>query len=338
MIYYYLTAPSGDMVASTFDEYPAALQLINRTEPSGELNGLRFIYRDYAEGSVRIVATGDDRKLISTTRHASKTAEAYSQLIPLFSKLEETYKHKYAVVSHNIVTTHSRLQDLVAALVSEQDLTVTDTHAEQVKIVEDKIDKNKREAADTVLAIAKRVVDLEAQLDGLNIFTGDFDQEFGYHNMFRLMRNIIFPYYGELAQRGIKIKWFGDTESLESHRLKTSYKALNVAMHHFFNNIFKYAKEGSTVGISYDIPTKILTFKMRSRKIDYDELKRVFDMGYSGRSATEMDEAGDGIGMHMVKLALETIGARMEIFPHYETEEPSGDGPPYVKNDFIVCF
>lgn len=336
MLYYELLDTSDAQLASNFPSCPEAALFQGLTETLRKSNA-SYIYRKYDDGVVRIIATGDDVRYLASSRNATATAEAYHQLIFLMSKLKEVYSKQYRILSHNLVTTHSMLQDIIGTLVPEYEVSFTKKHSEQVEIVKKTISKDLVEAAKSVLSASKRIVDMQAQIQGFKILSGESELELGSHNISKVLEYITPPFYESFHERGIYVKFNLDKEAAEANKLEIDFKVLNVAIHHLLNNAQKYTKENTQVDINYDSSKKILVFSMKSVRIDEDELGFVFDLGFSGRNAKNAGSEGDGIGMYMVKKALDLIGAKILIQPDYSTDEHYST-TWYTKNKFMIFF
>lgn len=338
MIFYELIDKDGVVLASTFVSFEGK-DAFKNLESRAERNGVQYAYRKYECGIVRLIATEQDATYLASGRQATKTLDAYSQVISLLSNFENRHKKQYTILSHNLVTTHGRLMDLTGSLVPGQRIASAGTHDDQIEIVEKVLKGNTRKSSDIVLSIAKRTADLQAQIDGFSILSGTFDCDLESHNGFRLLHNIIFPFVGKLFENKISIKWHGSEDLAESNKLRTNYSAFNVAMHHFFNNVIKYARKGSILDIEFDAVAKKLIFTMKSVKIDQAEIQDIFEIGVRGKYVEDSDIEGDGIGMYMVKVALDLLGAKILIVPDYATEDyDPATNNTYVKNKFLICF
>ncbi len=118
------------------------------------------------------------------------------------------------------------------------------------------------------------------------------------------------------------------------NKIPLDYKLMNLAFINFFDNAIKYSKPDSKLDINFEKNERgfVLDFSMMSLRIEHDELEKVFEDGYSGKHATE--EAGDGIGMHVIKKSLGMINIGIRVEPDYGVSE-NYNGKKYIKNKFI---
>ena len=77
----------------------------------------------------------------------------------------------------------------------------------------------------------------------------------------------------------------------------------------------------------------VLKVSMMSLRIDQDELDLIFDEGYSGRHAAH--DAGDGVGMSVMRKALALTKMKIEIDPNY-SESETLNKQKFIRNVFII--
>lgn len=240
-------------------------------------------------------------------------------------------------MSHNLVTSHSLLQDALEQLVPEESLSNAQSHFNQIEIVKNLLESKKQNFAESVLLITKRVIDLQAQIEGFKILSGTNKLDMGNHNIKKVLRNILYSFNDDFNRNNIELRWHIDFDLAEKYPLKIDYKKLNVALHHFFNNATKYTRPNSYIDITYDPINRILSFGMMSVKIEPNEVKDIFTLRFRGKNASKI-QSGDGVGMYMVKKALDLLKANIEVEPNYSKHEEGINGVKYTFNSFIIKF
>lgn len=298
---------------------------------------VRNISRSINGFKINLFGTDYDYKLLANKHIADKTAEAYLNIISVKDDLRNEYGQEYAILSHNLITSHSLLQDAVWRIIPEVSLVDAENHSSQIDIVKKLLEANQQKSAESILAIVKRVVDLQAQIEGFKILSGNVHLDFGNHNIKKVLQNIIYPFYEDFRKNNINIRWYIDYDKSEINPIKTDYKILNVALHHILNNAVKYIMPYSYLSISFDNDTKTLTFEMISLRIEPYELDKIFEFKYRGKNVKKID-AGEGIGMYMVKKALNLVGAKILINPDYDKEQADVYNNKYVLNKFLIIF
>jgi K+-sensing histidine kinase KdpD len=294
-----------------------------------------YLIRDVPEGKIELIATDVDADLLERNKTGKIIVQTYAKLIPLLEATEKQQSKQYNILVHNLVTTHSRLQDSIGLVLPEKKLARAKDHSEQLSITKGLMQSNPENAAESILDIAKRIVDLQAQLEGFKMLSGDAKLDIGEHNVKHILQNIIYPYYEEFADNQVGIKWHIDDEEVENNKIKTDYKILNVALHHLLNNAVKYTKPYSAIDIYFDLESKQIRLEMISVRIEKDELKKVFEFEYCGRNAPP-EMVGDGIGMYMAKEAINLLGGDIVIRPDYTAKNDDVMGIKYMPNVFII--
>ena len=76
---------------------------------------------------------------------------------------------------------------------------------------------------------------------------------------------------------------------------------------------------------------------MMSIRIEPDELEDIFELRYRGKNVRNI-EAGDGVGMYMVKKSLDLLKAVMLVEPNYKVEKKDMQSNRYTLNKFTIKF
>jgi len=300
-----------------------------------EEQGVKTITRMVGDIDITIVASGPDSRILSSNRHVHDAVAICVRLADSIDEIENRQGQNYTILSHNLITTHSRLLDSFESIVPEVSLAEANDHTEQIKIVKELLGKNETQSAKTFLDILKRVVDLQAQIEGFKILSGDRKPDMGEHNILKVAQNVIHPFYADLLSNNVSIKWHIDPKIAEIKKIKTDYKALNVILHHLLTNAVKYAKPYSCIDINFDDEKLELSFSMKSIRIERDELQKIFDLGYCGTDVPSAI-AGEGVGMYMVKKASDLLNIRVSVEPDYSAHIEDINGVKYSPNKFTL--
>ena len=307
---------------------------VDFVETSNSIKKVTHASKDFY---IELFATEYDLKILSNKHIANKTIEAYAEIARTIEKLKTDYKQEYTILSHNLVTSHSLLQDALEQIVPEESLATAENHSVQIEIVKKLLDADKRNSAESVLVIAKRVVDLQAQIEGFKILSGNNKLDIGNHNIKKVLHNILYPFYEDFNKNNIEVRWHIKHEIKDENTIRTDYKVLNVALHHLLNNASKYVLPYSYIDICYNPEEKTLSFEMISIRIERDELKKIFDLRFRGRNVLD-SEPGEGVGKYMVKKALDLLNADIIVEPNYSISQEGLNGTKYNFNKFVIKF
>lgn len=334
MIYYEVRSRSdGAILASTLSRCPGHELFLNHTTDNIQIGEHKHVYREYPDWIVRLIALKDE-ELLKSGRIATRTADAYAELAPIVIGMRESQEKASKVFFHNLVTTHAQLQGEAESILPERALMATNSHADQLKVAQEAVRQKPDVAADALLQITKRVVDLQSQIQGFKILTGEATVDFGSHNLRKALFSVISPFYEKFFQAHLDLKIHITEEASAAKMVRLDYKLFNVALHHFLSNALKYAKPRSYIDISFDLESMVLETSMISVKIELEEMKEIFKLGTSGKHAAAF--SGEGIGMYMVGRALEIMNSRMEIITDPSYPEEVILGVPYTKNRFLI--
>jgi light-regulated signal transduction histidine kinase (bacteriophytochrome) len=298
---------------------------------------VRKVYRNINGYDIELWGSDYDYKILGNKHIADKTAEAYIKIVQFKEGLQNEYGKEYAIASHNLITAHSLLQDTIEKIIPEFTLVNAENYYEQVNIVKNILIKDQQTASEGFLSIIKRSVDIQAQIEGLKILSGTKQINIGKHNIDKALKNIVHPFYDDFNKRNIEIKYHIDFDDADDNPLETDYKILNMALHHILNNAIKYTLPYTPLHIGFDSKTRTLYFEMMSVKIENDEIDKIIELGYRGRNIDKNDP-GEGVGMYMVKKALDLINATIKIESDHNTETKDIFNKKYTKNKFLINF
>jgi len=333
MIYFELRNRHDNSVLESTLAKCSGLQLFESAPlENAQRGGFKNIVREYPQWIVRLIASDDD-ELLNSARAASRTADAYAEIAPVLNGIKRDNKAAFKVFFHNLVTTHAQLQGEIEAIFPERLFIEAESHAEQTKVAREAIAENQNIAAGVLLEVMKRVVDLQAQIEGFKILTGEVRPDFGRHNIRKVLLRSLAAFYEQFRDADLHVKIYINEVNAATKQVRLDFKLFSVAMHHFLDNTAKYAKRGSEVHFSFDPETMILEISMDSVRIETDEVEEIFKLGRPGKHAQAFP--GEGIGMYMVGRALEIMDSRMDVIPDQQSREIIM-GVPYGRNRFLI--
>jgi signal transduction histidine kinase len=330
MIYHEIRDSLGVVISSNIEKFDDEHVFVGKeNENIQTAQKVKNFFRSYKNCSVRLVTTSDEN---FTTRIASRTADAFAGMVTSLEKIKEDKNLAFLILSHNLITSHGKIQGEIESVVLEP-LTKYKTHLEQKDKIKQLILSDIENAAESMLQISKRVIDMQAQIQGFRMLSEAIKLDQGQHNIKRLLLNILYPFYQDFDEAYVNIHVNIDDEIAENNSIVLDYKIFNVVLHHFLNNAVKYTKPHSKILIYYLPEERGIVFSMDSVKIEKDELKTIFNLGVSGKHAGNL--AGDGVGMYMIKKGLTIMGGKIEIEPDYRNHS-NVDGIEYVRNVFKI--
>ena len=325
---------NGKIIIENISRFDCPLCLKENKNQTLRKEGIKSRYEEYGLFSLWFVADRDSDLLRSNSLF-NKTMKMYANLAEIFWAY---YIEKLKMQSHTLRTIHGQMKQKIEGVAEKKNFRGID-YAESKLKISHIISEDISGTADTLCYLNKRVSNLEAHIEGVDLMCFSdilsYNVPFKKVNVKKVLLNILSPFLKDLNDKKIFLNICIDDQYAESNKISLNYKFLNLALYNFFDNVIKYAKNDSYVKVIFQSKNKgefEIDFEMISCKIDKDELDKIFDCGYSGRHACG---SGDGIGMFYVKNFLKITKMDIFVTPVYsETEEISEI--TYTKNIFKI--
>lgn len=342
MIYYEVRNERDLLVASSLESCPSEILelLADHAYENLQLRNFRNAYRKDSRGSVRLIIV-DDKDLSKSSRGIAQVADIYLGLVPEFNKIRRSQRQHFDTIlrrfTHNLVDVQKRLKGQLQRVVPDH-LRERDYDA-ALKSVAARVESNTSLAAEDFLQITQRATDLDAQIAGLRVISGLSDEmRPSYiranilHEVFRYEQ----PFDSDLKEKGIAFDVQISPEEAIRNRAQVDPALLNVAFSQFYNNALKYARPNTKIAVHASFDNKKCTLKisMTSAYIEADEVEKIFKEKYIGRHAGYA--AGDGVGMFLVRRALQAMEASITVTP--DTKAIYVGDRKYGENTFMLEF
>ncbi len=274
----------------------------------------------------------DDVNLVRSSKLFRKAAEIAVKLCEI---LEDDFAIKIRAHAHSSKEIQGQMIQKIEGIVQPQ-LLHGKSFSEQRDEVAAKLDSS--QAAETLLYLQKRIVELGAHMVSFELLhlNDEIELSKNHHNIRRLILNVWHAFDDNRESTGLNLKFHFDNDEAESNKVFLDYKIFNAALYNFLNNTFKYAHPHTDIHVdfSHNLSTGEfeLIFSMRSLRVEPDELDSIFDLGKRGKNARER---GNGIGMFVVKKALNLNGFNIHVRPEY-SDRRDWDRRQYIWNRFFV--
>jgi len=250
----------------------------------------------------------------------------------IFYKTKHTEQEKYEKIVHNLRTINAQSIQEQFSLI-RQDL-LADNYNDQLQFVTEEIKNNPEKAAIVFLRLAKNNAAIKTEFvthEKLSVENPTLS--ISDHDIKKVILNVYHAFSLELKNKKVTINIFQT-----KRKLSFDYDTIRLAFYHLFHNASKYIKPNSILKIDYierdGFPTVI--FKMDSIHIMDIELIKIFEDNYSGIKVKEKNSQGNGLGMGLIRKALELNKASIEIIAGKIIEKKNNF--EYSKNEFIITF
>ncbi len=250
----------------------------------------------------------------------------------VYLKTKQLEQDKYQRIVHNLKTINAQsIQEQFSFI--PQDV-LAENYPDQIRYVTNEINRNPEKAAITFLRLAKNNASIKTEFvthEKLSIENPILSVN--NHNIKNVILNVFHAFSLELKSKNVRMEIF----SIKKH-LSFDYDTIRVAFYHLFHNSTKYIKPNSVLKIDCieGIDTFSVLFKMESIHIKESEISKIFEDNYSGIHVVEKNKQGAGLGMGLIRKALELNNASIEVRAGKEIEKKHK--AEYSKNEFVITF
>lgn len=340
MIYFEYRRQDSSLLASNFPD-GFVDPFLDVEKQNLKTKKARNLFREISHGSVRVLVVEEDEYL-NSKRLSKSLLDVYVLLHGVVVDFDNSNVQKLAdtlrLFAHNLIDVHTHLKGKVGRIFSDE-VRYAGDYVTQKKLVKENILKNPDNAADDFCQVSKRIDDLEAQIVTVSLLSGITKQQVsntGKYNLKKIILRHAQPFFEELDRLGIKIQFESTDYDFDSNKVVVDPRMINASFHHFFQNATKYCLPYSQIKISLNVgQATVLYVTMMSVRIDKDELQTVFQKGVSGNHVGAL--AGQGIGMYVIKSALEHFGASIAVHPDYSKSD-TRNNIQYIENCFVIEF
>jgi len=282
---------------------------------------------------IRLISV-DDKDLYQSRKLFNKALDAF---IIISSQLFEYYINKIKNHSHSLKNIQGQMKQKIEGLISEKVTTKSYSYDIFKQKVKEQVSKDVDGSADVLCYLNKRIFDINVHIECFNILSLGKRGELNFieHNIKKLLLRIAQPFFNDLKQKKVGIHFNIKDEYAKDNKVIFDYKTFNLAMYNFFDNAVKYSKPGSEINLYFEKNHNnfVIKFDMTSIRIEKDEIEKIFNEGCSGINTK--NEAGDGIGMYMIKEALSLNNAELIVMPNYSKSE-TFNNIKYINNIFEI--
>jgi signal transduction histidine kinase len=333
MIYFEVRKENGDIIASNMQECPYLTLIEDKANVTLRDKGIKSVSSNIDGVNVWMIVDEDEKDLLNSNRLFNKTIKTHAVLA---KQLLDYYLGKIRVHSHTLRSIQGKMKQKIEGLATKDDFRA-ESYAESKEKVGKKVSENIDKTADTICFLNKRVMEIDSHINGFDVLYMGDEQETSFQqvNIKKVLLSILAPFLDEFSKKSINMEVAIKDDYADTNRIDLDYKMFSLAMANFFDNAVKYAKHGDPIKITFikNNEGSLLEISMMSRRIEENELIKIFDEGYSGIHAQR--DAGDGVGMSITDKALKLTRMKMIITSNY-SEAYTSQGNQYTRNIFKI--
>lgn len=234
---------------------------------------------------------------------------------------------------HNLTKTNAHnIQELYAVVPQE---ILTQNLSQQLKTISKIITKNPEESARMFLRIAKNNATIKTEFAVFNkIFGGASSIKKRKHKIRKVILNLYHNFFLEFKDNNVSV-----TFEENNDYIYIDYESLHVVLYHLFDNATKYILKGSQMFVRFSNTSEYYSIKMemKSIRINDNEVNKIFQEGYSGEIAREINKQGHGLGLGQITRILKLINGSLIVNHNVDSRISTKiNGIWYDKNIFEI--
>jgi K+-sensing histidine kinase KdpD len=280
-------------------------------------------------GQLNLAVSGDS-DFAKSNKLFTKSAKIFAMVIvPTIKKFSERFTSQ----SHTIKSIQAHMMQKIEGLLGNDMYSSHDNHASKLASAVAKIKENPELAAETIVFIQKRVIELDAHISSFELIHmgNKIKLDVREHNFPKVIRNVLSSFDDKFNTIGVTYNFAFDQEVGDEFYSFFDYKTINTALYNIFDNAFKYIMPHSEIRLF--ISDRKIIFSMRSLRIEREEIDKIYQLGYRGVNSQETD--GSGVGMYVIKKALEINNMSIRVESDL-SDQQAYNNQYYVMNKFII--
>ena len=266
----------------------------------------------------------------SIIKNKKRFQERYSLIlsnVPFFKNLilaaskqaADVERERYSQVVHNLKSLNAQSLLIQYSLIPQEE---NDSYRDLFGLVEDIVRTHPKEATLTLLKLAKNNAHMKTEFSTHEKLSLETPMLFKQKHIVKsVILNVYHSFDVDFKENSIQL-----VISESPAKAYFDYETIRVALYHIFFNAVKYIKTHSilNVGITEEDTFICIEFIMESLHIYPDEIDLIFQDHYSGRIATANTLAGKGLGMGIIRKAINLNGGKFEVISGKSAKKSNG--------------
>lgn len=276
-------------------------------------------------------ACTDNKDLLKSSKVFRKEHATRLTGIDQLEKAKEKISFDTKKLIHNLTKTNGHnIQELYALV--PQDI-LTQNLSQQLQTIQDIIITDPKEAAMTFLRIAKNNAAMKTEFSVFSkLFSGNPSLHKKRHPVRKVTLNLFHIFFQKFKEVGVYVAFDENNDYLIF-----DYESIHVSLYHLIDNAVKYILPQSNFHVHFKKGEKdfSIILDMISLRIEEDEKDKLMEEGFSGRSATLLNLAGDGIGLGRVSKILALNDAELIISNNIKPTKSRKTGGYWYDNNLF---
>lgn len=252
----------------------------------------------------------DQNKTNKIFRHQLTASKGFLKAyVESYKNMAQEERKKARRLKHNLSTYHSKIHQELFKLIPQE--KVSGSKGKQREIVKSILEKKMDHTVTTFLRVLKNAHLIKSEFDVYDLMHNPnphIDKQ--THSIHKVVTLSLSSFWLDFLDKEISI---GMDDCLGE--MQFDYKSMSSILCHIFDNATKYVANNSELLIrtSQDNHYYYLIFDMISLRVKDEELKKIFDDGFSSDFSEKLGYAGTGVGMNVIKRLSELNGFKLEF-------------------------
>ncbi len=260
------------------------------------------------------------------------SVELLSQMSKLtMSKAEEFEREKYYKIVHNLRKLNAEALSNQYNFIPQEKLT--ENYRDLYSFVFDLIKSDMKGATLTLLKQAKINAHIKTEFDTHELLSMENPiLDFRNHRVREVILNVYHPFERDFKDKNVFLAF-----SPQIGSARFDYRTMRLAFAHILSNSAKYVKPNTTIEVGYECTENetVISFFMCSIVIRPEEFDRIFEDGVSGSVPQANKLNGSGLGMGLIKKAIELNNGIFSVIPGKTYTKVKND-ISYADNIFVI--
>lgn len=251
----------------------------------------------------------------------------------VMSKAEEIEREKYYKIVHNLRKLNAEALGNQYNFIPQEKLT--ENYRDLFSFVYNWIRSDMKGATLTLLKQAKINAHIKTEFDTHELLSMDNPiLDFRNHGVREVILNVYHPFERDFKDKNIFLAF--------SHNIgyaKFDYRTMRLAFAHILSNAAKYVKPSTDINVNFEVIDSdiVISFSMCSIAIREEEVERIFLDGVSGSIPKANKLNGSGLGMGLIKKAVELNNGSFNVIPG-KTFSKTKNNIYYADNVFVITL
>ncbi len=283
----------------------------------------------------------NDHKIVRRSRSFKEKLSVYFDFIEDISRIKKRAYTKANAHTRRLVHSLDSLSahniQEIYNLIPESELR-NQQKEDRKQFIQNEVKKQIKRVHKTILNLIKMNEAMKMEFAMFNRLTEGVSQKSDRqrHKIYQAFMSVAHTFFQDFADRDIFLN-IGDSEI----EVVMDYELFQVAVYQILDNATKYARKSSNIDVVFirNENNVHIDIYMSSLLIEADEVDKVTQDGFCGRHAKQAGKNGKGIGMFMVRKAMNLNEGQMIIKANVSASESIRfNDKEYNDNKFTLIF